>query len=40
MTLEYRLRPAAGEAQGALVLFHGRGADEAPLGVEVVEQRK
>ena len=31
MTLEYRLRPAAGEAQGALVLFHGRGADENDL---------
>jgi phospholipase/carboxylesterase len=31
MTLEYRLRPAAGEAAGALVLFHGRGADEDDL---------
>ncbi len=31
MSLEYRLRPAAGEAQGALVLFHGRGADENDL---------
>ena len=31
MTLEYRLRPAAGEAEGALVLFHGRGADENDL---------
>src|SRR5262249_39201291 len=31
MKLEYRLRPAAGEAEGALVLFHGRGADENDL---------
>jgi phospholipase/carboxylesterase len=31
MTLEYRLRPAVGEAEGALVLFHGRGADENDL---------
>src|SRR5947207_3158913 len=31
MSLECRLRPAAGEAQGALVLFHGRGADENDL---------
>src|SRR5437764_10002200 len=31
MSLESRLRPAAGEAQGALVLFHGRGADENDL---------
>jgi phospholipase/carboxylesterase len=31
MSLEYRLRPAAGEAEGALVLFHGRGADENDL---------
>ena len=31
MTLEYRLRPAAGEAEGALVLFHGRGTDENDL---------
>ena len=31
MSLEHRLRPAAGEAQGALVLFHGRGADENDL---------
>jgi phospholipase/carboxylesterase len=31
VSLEYRLRPAAGEPQGALVLFHGRGADEADL---------
>lgn len=27
----YRLRPAAGEPAGALVLFHGRGADEFDL---------
>jgi phospholipase/carboxylesterase len=31
MSLEYRERPAAGEAEGALVLFHGRGADENDL---------
>jgi phospholipase/carboxylesterase len=31
MSLAYRLRPAAGEPQGALVLFHGRGADENDL---------
>jgi phospholipase/carboxylesterase len=31
VSLEYRVRPAAGEAQGALVLFHGRGADENDL---------
>jgi phospholipase/carboxylesterase len=30
-SLAYRLRPAAGEAKGALVLFHGRGADEHDL---------
>jgi phospholipase/carboxylesterase len=30
-SLAYRLRPAAAEAQGALVLFHGRGADENDL---------
>jgi phospholipase/carboxylesterase len=29
--LEYRERPADGEPQGALVLFHGRGADEHDL---------
>jgi phospholipase/carboxylesterase len=29
--LAYRLRPAAGEPEGALVLFHGRGADENDL---------
>jgi len=29
--LVHRLRPAAGEAEGALVLFHGRGADENDL---------
>jgi phospholipase/carboxylesterase len=27
----YRERPAAGEPAGALVLFHGRGADEHDL---------
>jgi phospholipase/carboxylesterase len=31
MSLAYRHRPAAGEAEGALVLFHGRGADENDL---------
>jgi phospholipase/carboxylesterase len=31
MSLEYRVRPAAGEPDGALVLFHGRGADENDL---------
>jgi len=30
-SLAYRLRPAAGDAEGALVLFHGRGADENDL---------
>jgi phospholipase/carboxylesterase len=30
-TLVHRLRPAAGEPQGALVLLHGRGADEHDL---------
>ena len=29
--MNYRLRPADGEAEGALVLFHGRGADENDL---------
>jgi phospholipase/carboxylesterase len=31
MPLTARTRPAAGEPQGALVLFHGRGADEHDL---------
>jgi phospholipase/carboxylesterase len=31
MSLVVRERPAAGEAEGALVLFHGRGADENDL---------
>jgi phospholipase/carboxylesterase len=31
MSLEARFRPAAGEPEGALVLFHGRGADENDL---------
>ena len=31
MNLVYRHRPAAGEPEGALVLFHGRGADEHDL---------
>ena len=30
-SLAYRLRPAAGDAAGALVLFHGRGAGENDL---------
>ena len=30
--LVHRIRPAAGEADGALVLLHGRGADEHDLG--------
>ena len=31
MSLVQRLRPAAGEPEGALVLFHGRGTDENDL---------
>ena len=31
MTIEHRARPAAGEPEGLLVLFHGRGADEHDL---------
>ncbi|TML85441.1 MAG: phospholipase [Actinobacteria bacterium] len=31
MALTARVRPAAGEPEGALVLFHGRGADENDL---------
>src|SRR6185295_19824057 len=31
MALTARVRPAAGELEGALVLFHGRGADEHDL---------
>jgi phospholipase/carboxylesterase len=31
MSLVHRLRPATGEPQGALVLLHGRGADEHDL---------
>ena len=31
MTLEHRVRPAEGEPEGLLVLFHGRGADEHDL---------
>jgi len=30
-SLAHRLRPAAGEPEGALMLFHGRGADEHDL---------
>src|SRR4051812_9879948 len=30
-SLEYRLRPAAGDPEGALVLFHGRATDENDL---------
>ena len=29
--LDHRVRPAAGEPQGALVMLHGRGADEHDL---------
>jgi phospholipase/carboxylesterase len=31
MSLDHRVRPAAGEPEGALALFHGRGADEHDL---------
>src|SRR5215210_3768840 len=31
MQLEYLLRPSDGRPDGALVLFHGRGADERDL---------
>jgi phospholipase/carboxylesterase len=31
VSLRYRSRPAAGEPEGMLVLFHGRGADEHDL---------
>lgn len=31
MTLVHRLRPATGDPQGALILLHGRGADEHDL---------
>jgi len=31
VTLEHRVRPAEGEPEGLLVLFHGRGADEHDL---------
>jgi phospholipase/carboxylesterase len=31
MSLQHLTRPAAGDPQGALVLFHGRGADEQDL---------
>ena len=31
MTIEQRVRPPAGEPEGLLVLFHGRGADEHDL---------
>jgi phospholipase/carboxylesterase len=31
MTIQHRARPAAGEPEGLLVLFHGRGADEHDL---------
>src|SRR3954447_11027715 len=31
MALSARVRPAAGEVEGALVLFHGRGSDENDL---------
>jgi phospholipase/carboxylesterase len=31
VTIEHRVRPAAGEPKGLLVLFHGRGTDEDDL---------
>ena len=31
MPLTYRERPSAGEAEGLLILHHGRGADEVDL---------
>src|SRR5215212_2624089 len=31
MALDARIRPAEGDPEGALVLFHGRGADEHDL---------
>jgi phospholipase/carboxylesterase len=31
LAIDHRLRPAAGEPEGALVLLHGRGADEHDL---------
>ena len=31
VSIEHRVRPAAGEPEGLLVLFHGRGADEHDL---------
>jgi len=31
VTIEHRTRPAAGEPEGTIVLFHGRGADEHDL---------
>ena len=31
MTVPHRLRPAAGEPEGALVLMHGRATDENDL---------
>lgn len=31
MTIEHRTRPAAGDPEGTIVLFHGRGADEHDL---------
>jgi phospholipase/carboxylesterase len=41
-TLEYTLRPAAGDPAGALVLFHGRGVDEQDLlpVVDVLDPRR
>jgi phospholipase/carboxylesterase len=41
--LTYRIRPATGDAQGALVLFHGRGANEndlAPLADVLDPERR
>jgi hypothetical protein len=36
-SLAYRLRPADGTPEGALVLFHGRGAAEASLTMPTKE---
>jgi phospholipase/carboxylesterase len=40
--LTYRLRPAAGEPRGALVVMHGRGADELDLEplLDVLDREK
>jgi phospholipase/carboxylesterase len=40
LTLQVRERPAAGEAAGALVLLHGRGADENDLFPQLDPERR